>query len=120
MGNKQTCCVQTSPQQNIRKTKKIEKYRPSVTEGGLKSGEGTESTNHLQHISEREPDDGEGDPSTHPSAGTLFLTRSKHDLKNLARLKASYRHSASAHFNHIQHSQMNGSKSHHGDIGMEQ
>jgi len=120
MGNKQTCCVQTSPQQSSRKTKtKIEKYRPASVEAGLKTGEGTESTNHLQHISEREPDDGEGDPSTHPSAGTLFLTRSKHDLKNLARLKASYRHSASAHFNHSQHSQMNGSRSHHGELGVE-
>ena len=48
---------QTSPQQNHRKAKKIEaKYRPAVADGTLKSGEGTESTNHLRHISEREPD----------------------------------------------------------------
>ena len=57
---------QTSPQQSNRKTKKIEKYRPASTDVGLKTGEGTESTNHLQHISEREPD------------GNCYVTRGKY------------------------------------------
>lgn len=32
---------------------------------------------NLQHISEREPDDLDQDPSLHPSAGPLFLLKSK-------------------------------------------
>lgn len=39
-----------------------------------------ESTN-LQHISEREPDDQEDDPSTHPTKGPIFMERSKSEFK---------------------------------------
>ena len=36
----------------------------------------------LQHISEREPDDVDGDPSTNPRTGTLFMQRSRSDMRS--------------------------------------
>lgn len=39
--------------------------------------DGDQSTQNIQHISEREEADGDTDPSCHPSAATMFLERSK-------------------------------------------
>lgn len=36
----------------------------------------------LQHISEREPDDMDGDPSTNPRTGPLFMQRSRSDIRS--------------------------------------
>lgn len=36
-----------------------------------------ESVGNLQHISEREPDDWEEDPSLHPTTETMFMGKSK-------------------------------------------
>lgn len=50
------------------------------------------STHSLQHISEREPEDADGDPSTHPNATTIFLMRSASDRhrKNHRRRRSHY------------------------------
>lgn len=48
-----------------------------------------ESATNLPHISEREQEDLEGDPSSHPTAGPLFIERSKVDIKNgIVKLKS--------------------------------
>lgn len=41
-----------------------------------------ESVGNLQHISEREPDDWEEDPSLHPTTETLFMEKSKQSIQN--------------------------------------
>jgi len=40
----------------------------------------TSGSCHLQHISEREPDDTDCDPSSNPTTGPLFMQRSRNDL----------------------------------------
>jgi hypothetical protein len=40
-----------------------------------------EESTILQHISEREPDDVNQDPSSHPTKGSLFMERSQSDMK---------------------------------------
>ena len=41
-----------------------------------------ESTGNLQHISEREPDDWEEDPSLHPTTETMFMEKSKQSIRS--------------------------------------
>jgi len=36
---------------------------------------------NLQHISEREPDDWEDDPSLHPTTETMFMEKSKQSIR---------------------------------------
>ncbi|CAE1151626.1 Cyclin-Y-like protein 1-A,Cyclin-Y-like protein 1,Cyclin-Y-like protein 2,Cyclin-Y-like protein 1-B,Putative cyclin-Y-like protein 3,Cyclin-Y [Acanthosepion pharaonis] len=98
MGNSQSCCAYSSPKQiqNARHKQKEDIYRPACPEdigasgpggvsvvGGLTSG-GAQKQSHsnLQHISDREPEDIDGDPSNNPTARTLFLARSKTNFKN--------------------------------------
>lgn len=69
MGNKNSCCSYSSPPPT-HKTKELPVFEEHLPEGEL-------STNNLQHISERETDDGDADPSCDPSAATMFLERSK-------------------------------------------
>lgn len=58
--------------------------------GGPETLTREESGPNLQHISEREPDDLERDPSVHPSATTLFIERSKKAIQSkLARDKSN-------------------------------
>ncbi|XP_074661597.1 cyclin-Y-like protein 1 [Tubulanus polymorphus] len=78
MGNKHSCCFYTSG--SHRKKLPEEKYQPSelpIPEPVVRRA----SSSNLQHISEREPEDSEGDPSNHPKTGTLFLNRSKSDIQ---------------------------------------
>jgi hypothetical protein len=49
---------------------------------GERGLEREESGANLQHISEREPDDIDRDPSVHPSATTLFIERSKRAIQS--------------------------------------
>lgn len=37
---------------------------------------------NLQHISEREPEEGANDPSTHPTAKPIFMERSRSDMRS--------------------------------------
>lgn len=48
--------------------------------GGVKRRE--ESVGNLQHISEREPDDWEEDPSLHPTTNTIFMEKSKQSIQS--------------------------------------
>ncbi|CAG7731790.1 unnamed protein product, partial [Allacma fusca] len=50
--------------------------------GGIETIGREESGPNLQHISEREPDDLDKDPSVHPSATTLFIEKSKRAIQN--------------------------------------
>lgn len=72
MGSKLSCCACTSP----RLERKLEdNYLPNADVYQ------EESISNLQHISEREPEDFDGDPSTHPTAGPLFMQRSRSDIR---------------------------------------
>jgi Cyclin, N-terminal domain len=84
MGNKNSCCSFGSPSPPARKAKDPPVFEEHLPEGEL-------STNNLQHISEREGDDDNADPSVHPSAATLFLERSKQSFDNgMTRKKSSH------------------------------
>ncbi|CAH8440939.1 unnamed protein product [Schistosoma bovis] len=49
------------------------------------------STSNLQHISEREPDDTEADPSLNPTKRTLFMQRSSKDIeRKLREIRTKY------------------------------
>lgn len=67
MGNKNSCCAYSSPPTSRKQKNEFEEA----------AQEGEESVGNLQHISEREPEDCDADPSLHPMAGTIFLERSK-------------------------------------------
>ena len=75
MGNKISCCKANSP----RITRKTNN---SSTFFGSDIRNDTSSTN-LQHISEREPDDIDSDPSSHPTCGPLFMQRSRSDIRSM-------------------------------------
>jgi hypothetical protein len=49
---------------------------------GLNAPKPDESVGNLQHISEREPDDWETDPSLHPTTKTLFMEKSKQSIQS--------------------------------------
>lgn len=51
-------------------------------DGGHESLTRDDSGPNLQHISEREPDDLDRDPSVHPSATTLFIEKSKRAIQS--------------------------------------
>ncbi|XP_045470646.1 cyclin-Y-like protein 1-B [Harmonia axyridis] len=72
MGNKTSCCSYTSPQASHRVIIPIDH---TLAEGEL-------SVSNLQHISEREGDDGDADPSQDPTAKTIFMERSKTAIEN--------------------------------------
>lgn len=83
MGNKHSCCAYASPQVTRKdgvggtsgiggSRNRFEEYLP----------EGEESVGNLQHISEREPEDWDADPSLHPKAGTIFMERSKASIES--------------------------------------
>ena len=73
MGNKISCCKANTPQTH-RKKHESNNY----IESDLKNDR---IGPNLQHISEREPDDNEADPSSHPTAGPLFMQRSRSDIR---------------------------------------
>jgi hypothetical protein len=49
--------------------------------GGPGGAKHSESSSNIQHISEREPEDGLNDPSINPTRGPLFMVRSKSELR---------------------------------------
>lgn len=69
MGNLTSCCTYTTPLAR----------RKDAGNGAVHEfpQEGEESVGNLQHISEREQDDWNTDPSVHPKVATIFLERSK-------------------------------------------
>lgn len=72
MGNKNSCCARSSPPTGRKDVPHFEEYLPKEQE----------SVGNLQHISEREPEDWDADPSLHPKAGTIFMERSKVSLES--------------------------------------
>lgn len=81
MGNKNSCCSYSSPQP-VRKAKDPPPFEEHLPEGDV-------STNNIQHISEREGDDGDADPSCDATTGTMFLERSKIE-NGISRKKSQY------------------------------
>jgi hypothetical protein len=60
----------------------IRKFRPKQFRKIGPSPKPEEGAGNLQHISEREPDDWETDPSLHPTTGTLFMEKSKQSIQS--------------------------------------
>lgn len=82
MGNKHSCCVYASPQ-----VTRKEGAAAAGQAGGRRGFDELapnreESVGNLQHISEREPEDWDTDPSSHPRAGTIFMERSKASIQS--------------------------------------
>jgi len=75
MGNRNSCCAASSPPP-VRKNSQSPLSVPNSTE--WKNVNSSGSHGNLPHISDREPDYmDETNPSTHGTAGTLFMERSK-------------------------------------------
>jgi len=92
MGNKNSCCAwrgggsrggstdaKSSWSKHGRNGQDGEDYHDP---NGIETIGREESGPNLQHISEREPDDLDRDPSVHPSAATLFIEKSKRAIQN--------------------------------------
>jgi len=71
MGNKNSCCARSSPPTGRKEGPHFQDLPKEQ-----------ESVGNLQHISEREPEDWDADPSLHPKAGTIFMERSKVSLES--------------------------------------
>jgi len=82
MGNKHSCCVLYSSPRHT--TKSIDdKYLPEP------EPRREESTTNLPHISEREQDDlDDEDPSLNPSAGPLFLEKSRYEINGMIKRRS--------------------------------
>lgn len=74
MGSQLSCCVSSTPRHSLEVVEEDPHY--------FKEAHPNPSLTNLQHISEREPEDLDSDPSTHPTAGPLFMLRSKSDMRN--------------------------------------
>ena len=59
-----------------------DRYEPRQVGGDL-GARVSESCGNLQHISEREPDDWDLDPSLHPTTETMFMEKSKQLRRSL-------------------------------------
>ncbi|KAK3927136.1 Cyclin-Y-like protein 1 [Frankliniella fusca] len=79
MGNKNSCCSYSSPAPKRKDVYQEEPHMPREGEG---------SVGNIQHISEREPEDWDADPSLHPTASTIFLERSRIQENGLVRKKS--------------------------------
>ncbi len=89
MGNKHSCCAWRSGRRSRGGERKSSWRDGEDCSGqhenggaGESMGDREESGANLQHISEREPDDLDRDPSVHPSATTLFIEKSKRAIQS--------------------------------------
>ena len=64
-----------------------DRYEPRQAGGDL-GARVSESCGNLQHISEREPDDWDLDPSLHPTTETMFMEKSKQAIQSKDRIWA--------------------------------
>ncbi|CAL4097631.1 unnamed protein product, partial [Meganyctiphanes norvegica] len=83
MGNKHSCCVYPGGRGSGRSNNSQKGGGGGAVSGETNGSElSDEQLPNLQHISEREPDDLEQDPSLHPMAGPLFFLKSKQLIEN--------------------------------------
>uniref|UniRef100_A0A7N4PTG4 Cyclin-Y-like protein 2 n=1 Tax=Sarcophilus harrisii TaxID=9305 RepID=A0A7N4PTG4_SARHA len=78
MGNTTSCCVSSSPKLRRNAHSRLESYRPDTELSREDTG------CNLQHISDRENIDDlnmEFNPSDHPRASTIFLSKSQTDVR---------------------------------------
>uniref|UniRef100_A0A4W6G6N5 Cyclin Y n=1 Tax=Lates calcarifer TaxID=8187 RepID=A0A4W6G6N5_LATCA len=78
MGNTTSCCVSSSPKHRRNNHSRLETYRPEPELSREDTG------CNLQHISDRENIDDlpmEYNPSDHPRASTIFLSKSQTDVR---------------------------------------
>uniref|UniRef100_A0A3Q4EBW6 Cyclin Y n=1 Tax=Mus musculus TaxID=10090 RepID=A0A3Q4EBW6_MOUSE len=78
MGNTTSCCVSSSPKLRRNAHSRLESYRPDTDLSREDTG------CNLQHISDRENIDDlnmEFNPSDHPRASTIFLSKSQTDVR---------------------------------------
>ncbi|NXW17874.1 CCNY protein, partial [Circaetus pectoralis] len=78
MGNTTSCCVSSSPKLRRNAHSRLESYRPEAELSREDTG------CNLQHISDRENIDDlnmEFNPSDHPRASTIFLSKSQTDVR---------------------------------------
>ncbi|XP_048808129.1 cyclin-Y isoform X1 [Lagopus muta] len=78
MGNTTSCCVSSSPKLRRNAHSRLESYRPEADLSREDTG------CNLQHISDRENIDDlnmEFNPSDHPRASTIFLSKSQTDVR---------------------------------------
>ncbi|KAK2141758.1 hypothetical protein LSH36_1047g00008 [Paralvinella palmiformis] len=91
MGNRQSCCFYPNNDRNHKQFE--EKYHYDYTPASGNDEQNTlviskeASASNLQHISEREPEECDGDPSIHPMTGTIFLERSKSEVHKNSRMR---------------------------------
>ncbi|CAL8401096.1 cyclin-Y isoform X2 [Gadus morhua] len=98
MGNTTSCCVSSSPKHRRNNHSRLEPYRPEAE----LSREDTAC--NLQHISDRDYIDDlpmEYNPSDHPRASTIFLSKSQTDVRE--KRKSLYIN----HFTHISENKQN-------------
>lgn len=74
MGNSNSCCGASSPPV-VRKMSEPPAVVGTTADWKHVSSSGSHA--NLPHISEREPDDLDANPSIHGKAGTIFMERSK-------------------------------------------
>uniref|UniRef100_A0AAQ4PTE1 Cyclin Y n=1 Tax=Gasterosteus aculeatus aculeatus TaxID=481459 RepID=A0AAQ4PTE1_GASAC len=79
MGSTTSCCVPSSPKLRRNTHSRLDSYPQDAELGGEETG------CNLQHISDRENVDESSmahNPSDHPRAGTIFLSKSQHDARD--------------------------------------
>ncbi|XP_029462228.1 cyclin-Y-like protein 1 isoform X2 [Rhinatrema bivittatum] len=102
MGNTVTCCVSPGASPKLSRARGAAERQTAVAdayETELELAE-TDGGSHLQHISDREfPDELalESNPSDHPRASTIFLSKSQTDVREKRK---------SNHFNHVSPGQL--------------
>ncbi|XP_018407818.1 PREDICTED: cyclin-Y isoform X2 [Nanorana parkeri] len=95
MGNTTSCCVSSSPKLRRNAHSRLESYRPEQDLSREDTG------CNLQHISDRENIDDmnmEFNPSDHPRASTIFLSKSQTDVREKRK---------SLYINHVTHLTLN-------------
>ncbi|KAK3802388.1 hypothetical protein RRG08_034533 [Elysia crispata] len=110
MGNKGSCCVYSSPKNRGGSKKGGEAYvyvqpdSPVCVEVALDlAQENSVSLSGVPHISEREPEDSDLDPSSHPAAQPIFSARSEGEIQrnNKLRRRSQMILTSAGHKHHI-------------------